>query len=470
MANSSGQVDPWMERRLVAALAFRPGEIADYLDLDNLLGDPFALAAWQAVKKVKSPNAIDIAHAMNMANFRDATPENVKEYILDMAEKDFEKVNPLYMHETVAHMAGTRNSAPLYDKYSKEVQLRKMTPLDAWAELGIKLQSIPGSADEAETVNTDEMTPEWRMALAKQQAALAKEAHLATWPEEFTVLRHRVEFLVGRMIGLLMDTGAGKTILASDILPHHWAANCGRNVDVFLTETSTEEITWRHEIREIARRYPNDEPLTLDQLEKGYIDQRVLDVTVSYPHGRVNFIQAGGMRLDAVLSRARRDRADIILDVAHDIEFARTRGERQDEAISRGLVQLAKYAKQFRANVVYTVQTDKVGRRESRSMRRLDASDVSGGAVWENKADLFLIGSFPRITETINILHPFTARTVTIHPPTYYPLGELMVVKGRKGGSGYSQLIWREGRCFDIRAIPPNLYAVYTEQLDAFRT
>lgn len=469
MANAYAHVDPWMERRLVATLAYRPGEIADFHDLDDILADPLARHAWQAVKQVKAPNPVDIAHAMNVANDKEATPDNVRHGILDLASEDFETINPLFLHDTLMSLARVRNAAPLYEQFGKEVQVRKLSPLDAWVELGDKLHSIPGSEDEVETWNTDQLTPEWRLALAAQQAKLAKESHLATWPDEFTVLRNRVEFLVGRMIGLLMDTGAGKTIFASDILPHHWAANCGRNVDVFLTETSTEEINWRHEIREVSRQNLDTEPPTLDQLEKGYVDDRILRITRPYPCGRVNYIQAGGMRLEAVLARARRDRADIVLDVAHDIRFPRTRAERQDEAIANGLVELAKYAKQFRANVVYTVQTDKVGRRESRSMRKLDASDVSGGAVWENKADLFLIGSFPRITDPANLINPFTSHSINIRPPTYSPLGEFLVVKGRKGGSGYSQLIWREGRCFDIRAIPPNLYAFYTEQLEALR-
>jgi hypothetical protein len=273
------------------------------------------------------------------------------------------------------------------------------------------------------------------------------------------------------MIGILLDTGAGKTIFAGDILPHHWAENNGRNVDVFLTETDVEEMRWRHEIRMISRQFPDTMPPTLDELEKGFRDDRCRAVTIPYPSGgRVKYIEAGGMKLEAVLAIARRDKADIVLDVAHDIRFPNKIGERGDEVIMNGLIELAKYAKGQRRNVVYTVQTDKLGRRESRSNQRsLDASDTSGGSMWENKADIFLVGRFPRVVGRRSIPHPFQDRPVVMLPDTYSQLGTLAPVKGRKGGSGYEQLVWREGKWFDIRAIPPDKITAFTEQLDALR-
>jgi hypothetical protein len=461
-------VNTLFEKQAIALAYSNPGMLDDLAHPRNekldrigpLLADPFAKCAWSALKKVRAMNPPAMAEAMARNGMPGMTVERLNEELLVYGQEGMAAPSIEWAIKALEELWRARTATPIIEKHMREMQAGLISP----AEMGQAIASataMMASGDSMRSISTDNWSPEWAREIQADQRKLMAAGKLARIPPEFETIQRRVRFMESGILTILMDTGAGKSILV-DILAHFWARQ-GLKVDMFITETALKMQLWRYQLREVNRQR-GDKPLPqVQDLQEGLDDERLAAVTKPCANGgRVKYIAAGGAEISTCLAVMESDKAQVgIFDVAHDFRFSAWMNKSHNEtfALMEMLQDVSTRCQAKGQLMVFTLQTDKAGRRNARSGGSLGAADAMGGSPWENKSDWAWTANFLTTECNVAIPHPWMktaeGRPVSIDIPegSMLPVGVIKASKGRTGGAGWQQMVWREGQHYDMFGI-----------------
>ncbi len=452
---------------MVAALASHPAEIPAYPNLDRTLEDPLAKAVLDVLQRHADTgsltNPLQIMEGLRRTGISAFTEIDVQG-MFDLL--NYGEVNLGVTYKQLLDLWAIRKGVPLFSRHMHLVEVGQEGLLEAIGEMASEAHGYDVGIDRPVISSAD-----WGGASADLSAQERRDAvrqgRVITFPPEYDVLSAHVRRLRHGIISYLSDTGRGKTSLA-DKFAHHLAQVHGRKVLFFPTEASADDMRFRYVIR-------HDHTIRLEDLEDGLWDDRCRRITTPYPSGgEVIYIDGGGLEFDIILALAERYRADLFIDLWHDVLISKWRKMQGNESMAQGaaLAAFEAYCQRHNRLGFITLQPDKVGRVANRAGNGLRTENAIGSSFYENKSRLALVGSgFKTAEGDTNIPHPFAPPNINNEPTRILipsggiiPIGQIKANKNTWGPTGFAQYVYLDPH-FDLRAIPASKYEIYRDYL-----